>query len=594
MRFCKKRLFFLLVLFTCGVGLTATARAKSFYYPRIDVLAQMNADGSVDFTESRTYDFDGSFSWATRSIPEYITRQGLVYQTTVQDFMVTENGKELSATSYRQNNMFEARWTYEARDEQRTFSLSYTITDVITEYSDVAEFYWQLIEPDRSEKVSNVLLTVKLPRLADSKDEIKVFGHGPLSGVVDIIDSQTVRLTADNVSANQFVELRVLFPQEMVAGRYSSLRTLESILEEERIYVEETVARLKRQQLIGRIILFALLGYVPLSITVWLVMWYRSWKKVGKDYQTPDVPKHSFELPSDLPPVLVQSLIGQAGKPDPKAFTATIFDLARRGFIKIDSRAKAQSGLFGSRTKYINRLKLTKEVGEMRLFEREVLDFLRWRIPDPYEWYDFDELKKWLKRHPQKFQQWFQGWQKQVVSEAKKLGFMEAEGEKAYARFWVFAIICALGFVNIPLIILAAMMNPYLKRRTREWQKECDLWKSVKCFLDEFSNFKELPPEAYKLWESYLVFGILFGNAEKIIKLLPVILRDDRAVHAAWYSGVGFESGMVNAASISNMTSAISGFSSALTSAAHYSSGSGGGVSGGGGGGGGGGGSGAG
>jgi len=33
-----------------------------------------------------------------------------------------------------------------------------------------------------------------------------------------------------------------------------------------------------------------------------------------------------------------------------------------------------------------------------------------------------------------------------------------------------------------------------------------------------FSDFKEIPAEAYKLWDQYLVFGILFGQAKKLAK----------------------------------------------------------------------------
>ena len=59
------------------------------------------------------------------------------------------------------------------------------------------------------------------------------------------------------------------------------------------------------------------------------------------------------------------------------------------------------------------------------------------------------------------------------------------------------------------------------------------MWRAFRRFLDDFPDFKEVPPEAYKLWEHYLVFGILFGNAKKIIKMLPVILADERAAAPA-------------------------------------------------------------
>jgi len=144
---------------------------------------------------------------------------------------------------------------------------------------------------------------------------------------------------------------------------------------------------------------------------------------------------------------------------------------------------------------------------------------------------------------------------------------------------------------NLLLLMLAGIFIPRIKRRTLTWARENELWKGLDRFLDDFSSFEELPPEAYKLWERYLIFGILFGNAKKILKMLPVILKDERAAVPLWYSGfdraasagMGRIAGMVS--SIETMATSIQ---QASTSAAHYSSGGGGGFSGGGGGGGGG------
>ncbi|MCK7482516.1 MAG: DUF2207 domain-containing protein [Candidatus Moduliflexus flocculans] len=69
--------------------------------------------------------------------------------------------------------------------------------------------------------------------------------------------------------------------------------------------------------------------------------------------------------------------------------------------------------------------------------------------------------------------------------------------------------------------------SPALKRRTMAWARQNEAWKGLERFLDDFSDFQEIPAEAYKLWEHYLVFGILFGYAKKILKMLPVILQDE-------------------------------------------------------------------
>ncbi|MFH1946328.1 MAG: hypothetical protein ABIK95_11965, partial [Acidobacteriota bacterium] len=171
--------------------------------------------------------------------------------------------------------------------------------------------------------------------------------------------------------------------------------------------------------------------------------------------------------------------------------------------------------------------------------------------------------------------------------------FNEPESLQVRKRMLGVSIAQTVLTLNPIVAVLSAVLIPKITRRSREWGREYELWRALKRFLDDFSDFKELPPEAYKLWESYLVFGIVFGNAKKIIRLLPVILKDERAVVPAWYAAAGTGK-LLQAGGITDLVkgieSAATTIERASTSAAHYSSGSGGGFSSGGGGGGGGGG----
>jgi uncharacterized membrane protein len=147
----------------------------------------------------------------------------------------------------------------------------------------------------------------------------------------------------------------------------------------------------------------------------------------------------------------------------------------------------------------------------------------------------------------------------------------------------------ALLTLNPILGILGAILIPKIRRRRAAWARENEQWKALDRFLDDFSRFEDTPPEAYKLWERYLVFGILFGNARKIVKLLPQVIRDERAAAPGWYAGFG-RSLFADPGRITAMVDSISAVATTIeqasTSAAHYSSGGGGGFSGGGGGGG--------
>ncbi len=173
-------------------------------------------------------------------------------------------------------------------------------------------------------------------------------------------------------------------------------------------------------------------------------------------------------------------------------------------------------------------------------------------------------------------------------AQAAPLGSLEAKSVWAWNVFlavsWPIAVLTASPVIAV----LCAVIIPTLKRRTQAWARENDRWRAFKRFLDDFSDFRELPPEALTLWESYLVFGILFGNAKKILKALPVILGERGGTVPAWYSAAGRAGFVSSADSIASMAGSIGHIAATVSqvslSAAHYSSGAGGGFSGGGGG----------
>jgi len=47
-------------------------------------------------------------------------------------------------------------------------------------------------------------------------ENLKVFGHGPLNGKVELIDGNGAHYYVTNVSANTYVEARVIFPSSIL------------------------------------------------------------------------------------------------------------------------------------------------------------------------------------------------------------------------------------------------------------------------------------------------------------------------------------------------------------------------------------------
>ena len=549
----QSQLFKLLILTTLflAVFLAGPLPAKNFYFPQVKIEIFIHEDGSFQVEEARTYDFEGTFSWASRWIPLRVSRQGYSYTLQIKNFRGTdEQGQPLPVEKKITGDRFEAKWYYQAADERRTFHFSYLVEGGIFSYPDVSELYWQVIGSGWDKPTASLEVKVHLPRPVKRREDLLVYGHGPLSGQAEIVDLQTARFTASHIPAYQFVEIRVIWPAGLVQGIPSNRQTLASIKAEEERFVRETIARLKeKQQKLQQVrarrkrLFFIWGALLILGTIIWVIIYLKIWKKEGREYQFDDIPEYWREPPSDLPPALVEVLMREGGLVTTNSFTATLFDLARRGWVTIEDTQVTSEGLFGPKRKTKTSLILQRnyyQAADLESFEKDVLRLVFNEAGPgghPGSTVTLAQLKKYLKKHPQKFQQWFQKWQKKIDLRARQLGFIEPRSRKIKNRFLAISIVAAILTLNPVVFVLALILSPRIKRRAYQWARENEYWRALRYFLEDFSNFPETPPEAYKLWDRYLVMAILFGEAKKILKKLPLIIQDDRAVAPVWYAG---------------------------------------------------------
>lgn len=613
-----KRITYTLILFFGFFAVfPSSTYAKSYSIVSDEFVFRLASDRSVEVREELTYFFDGSFTWADMWIPLTVESAGVQKAVTIENFSITASDGSPVTVDYglQSDDRFEVKWSYSAMNEQKTFIITYTIQNAVTKHQDIAEFYWKVIGEDWDIGHNNVNVKVVLPQSVHSADEVLVYGHGPLNGQSSR-DTQVAAFSAEYVGVGEFMEVRTLFPSRLVDGAPDGSLTKDEIVAEEARYVEETIASIARQQRIQKLLIALILFWFPTSLLIWAMLWYRTWNTKGREYQVLNVPEYLREPVSDLQPALVYTLIHQGEKAPIQAFTATLFDLAQRDFIQVEDEVEMKVGLLRRKREYTTTLtlqpnKLAEQAHTLTKWERDLMQLLFETIAKAppsvistifktkdttYDKTDlsvtFDEITTWLKEHQREFREWFTQWQEDIEKESKDKAFVEEKS--ASALHWVWLITVLMALTNPLIIVPAAIANHHVKRWSKEWVEEASRWKAFANFLHDFSSFKELPPESYKLWERYLVFGVLFGYADTIIKMLPVILQNPDAAPATWYvmhGGVQSNIGMAD--SIANFSQSMQSFNSNLTSAAHYSSGSGGGFSGGGGSGGGGGGGGA-
>ena len=158
-----------LLVFVCVLAVFALLPypvfAKSFYFPWVEITAQINADRSVDFVEERTFAFDGSFTQIYWDIPLETCQTYQASQTcqTISEVSVSEispGGQEIpyeeigyvdpgrpahKFAAVRQGESEHIEAWHLSGDETKTFVLNYHLTNAVSKHPDVAEFYWKVI-----------------------------------------------------------------------------------------------------------------------------------------------------------------------------------------------------------------------------------------------------------------------------------------------------------------------------------------------------------------------------------------------------------------------------------------------------------------
>ena len=175
----------------------------------------------------------------------------------------------------------------------KTFVYKYTLKNVVTKYNDIAEFNRKIIDTGWDVPLNYVQIHIQLPEGA-SKDEIRVFGHGPLTGESKITDGQNVEYILDRLYPGYYVETLVLFPPRLVPGstRVKEEDALQRILDNEKKLADEANAererarkeveeynrrleeqekRMQQRRMITSIVsIILLLAWIPLIIRLYL------------------------------------------------------------------------------------------------------------------------------------------------------------------------------------------------------------------------------------------------------------------------------------------------------------------------------------
>ncbi len=569
------------------------------YPEKMDIVADVNRDGSMTITETITWGIEESINGVYRDILCFNPENKLNSANEIYVHSVFVDGKEYYHSDETLENGDSGMYNlnrieggaqikiFHPSDAYRVKTvLEYTLTDVVVEYADVAELYWNFIGKGWAGGVEDAKITIKLP---DISNELKIFGHGPLDGYSEILEDQTLVFHIPYLRSGEAVDARVLFDTDIVqAAKFQDKNMYETIMAKELELAKEADARRERAEI------FAYICWGIAGVTVVVIISTYIWaiskaKKSNVEY------RYYRELPEDYGVPVMNYLLHKYHKPN-ENMLATLMDLVRKKYVKI--YPVTQEG----KTKPVDyELKLINEdLSKLNKVEQhyiEELIFVECKSIRLKELKKKNTISTTAREMAGKA---FDKWQKLIEKEYKAYKLERKDTKKVITKATVILSLCfvplfvtflvasimenfhaavPIGLVLFPYIFVFIWMIMKLPTRLSDNEKALEhkaKWKGFKRFLKHFSKMEEKDYGSIVLWEHYLVYAIGLGIADKVLKQLKDIYPEITELEDT-YSGI-YHSNTYHSFS--------SSFNSVSTGAFTYSSstGSGGGFSGGGGG----------
>jgi len=530
-----------------------------------DSTITINKDGTIDVKETIIYNFDSLQKHGIyREIPFIKTNQdGKQFELRFSNFSVTDENE--NSYKYVKSWIDEKLIRLKIGDADRlitgihTYIISYQVAGALTYFFDHDELYWNVTGNEWKVPIASTTASVVWPQEI-KKEDVKGICYTGIAGSKESLCSvelpslydraKMVTKSNNSLGSGEGLSIVVSFPKNIV-----------TVLEPKEFvsFWNTWVGQL----LIGLMGLIGLIWYVLLPFFII----YR-WIRYGRD------PKGTVGVTTawfDPPKTQDGKRVGTLGDEtvDMKDISATIVDLARRGYLIIDERKKGDYYLIKN-----NQPRTTGPVVQALLeYEKLLLNKFfgnekEIRIKDEELSTEVAQIKNEMYE--------------QVVEDK----LFDKNPQTTRTGYYVVAGI-ALFTGNFFLAIVAFLFGRVMPRKTVFGVEAKNVAFSLKNFLGSQQRQLEFQADKQLMFERLLPFAVAFG-VEKIWAKRFESLNITQPNWYRGYSSANFNSYLL----VNSLSSSFKSFNTAATptrSSSGFSSGSSGGFSGGGGGGGGGG-----
>ena len=599
-----KKILLITVLSLIVLLLLTTKSNASLYLNSLDFDAKVNADGTMDVTETwninisdtntlyKTFKKDSKKFSGITDVKVSEAGKGMLYESNNWAYHLQ---KDYYYGGINNSGEFEICWGVglDSGEATRTYKISYRVLDAIAKYNDIAELYWQFVGSDFEISASKITGTIKLPSRVKSKDEIKVWGHvDTLNGEIYTTSEDTVEFNLTNFRSGRYVEVRVAFPTNLVeySGRVYNEDKLSNIIEEETVWANKANAIRKRRQLMSKITAIGGVAAAVLfgGLFIKKIQKYReTLRNITKLHPTTEW-EYFREIPTKTSTpaealFLYNEGVNGSSYGFGNTFSATLLNLSLKDYIKINvdpNKSKKEQVEIGS----------LKGLEDLNHDEKIIAEFIKSAVGSN-EKINMKELQKYIKNHATKVSKLIENTAKATKAKTKENGKYSETNAKEKDKYsglsvayFMFALMLIIVFpISIPLIIngiLTAKIANKLNRLTQAGIDEREKWKGLKKYMEDFSLLNEKEVPAIEVWEEFLVYATVFGIADKVIKQLKLVYPEIENMEN--FNTASYVYLMSHTDFNSSFSSAIN---SSISSTMSSGSGGGGGFSGGGGGG---------
>ena len=446
--------------------------------------------------------------------------------------------------------------------DTRKYQISYTVNDVVTDYKDMQEIYWQFLgKGQNSVPAKKVTGSVKLPIGVENLEKLRVWGHGQISGEIHKVNNSQVEFNIDNLNPGAMIEIRIVTEDKIFdvynINKIRNYRYLNSLLKEEEKWATETNNEVEeRKNFIRGFIIIYIFLIVIYCISILKYFKIKNNKnnnnnkKEIKYYR--EIPREKTSTPGEasyLYKFYKERLTTQ--EVQSQAIAATILDLCLKKKITLRPENKKV---------YVSII--ADEVG-LKEDEEKVYKLLK-EASKGKEEFEIEELNKFAKKEYDKYSYYMN----KIVNAARNslynLKLIDKVNEKIYLKckistsksiiikylyefLWVMYFVSIIPSLNvsasitfgmgyetsyliflITLIPMVALMlykwniqekiQSNIAVLTESGEEEKAQWKGLKTYIEEYSLIEDREVIELALWEKYLVYGTAFGIADKVIE----------------------------------------------------------------------------